>query len=110
MSSHDLPVTAPGEQGVDARGIAAFLDAVEADPGIDPHSIMLLRHGAVIAQGWWAPYTPDRVHLLYSLSKTFTATAFGFAVAEGLVSLDDAVVDHFPEFQAEIVGRSRELR
>lgn len=109
MSSPDLPVSTPGEQGVDARGIAAFLDALEADARIDPHSVMLLRHGTVIAQGWWAPYTPDRVHLLYSLSKTFTATALGFAVAEGLVGLDDAVVDHFPEFQAEITGRSREI-
>ena len=110
MISSDLPVTGPGEQGVDARGITAFLDVLEADPRIDPHSVMLLRHGAVVAQGWWAPYTSDRVHMLYSVSKTFTATALGFAVAEGLVSLDDAVVDHFPEFQAEIVGRSREIR
>jgi len=106
----DLPVTAPGEQGVDARGVAAFLDVLRADARIDPHSIMLLRHGAVVAEGWWAPYTRDRVHMLYSLSKTFTATALGFAVAEGLVSLDDAVVDHFPQFQADIVGRSREIR
>ncbi len=71
---------------------------------------MLLRHGAVVAEGWWAPYGPDRPHLLYSLSKSFTSTALGFAVAEGLVSLDDTVLSHFPELDAEITDpRSRRI-
>jgi CubicO group peptidase (beta-lactamase class C family) len=106
-----LPSATPADQGVDARGISAFVDALEAHPGIQPHSLMLLRHGAVIAEGWWAPFGPDRVHLLYSLSKTFTVTALGFAIAEGLLGLDDFVVDAFPEFQAEITApRSREIR
>jgi CubicO group peptidase (beta-lactamase class C family) len=51
----------------------------------------------VVAEGWWAPYTRERPHLLYSLSKSFTSTALGLAVAEGLVGLDDLVVDHFPQ-------------
>lgn len=72
---------------------------------------MLLRGGAVVAEGWWAPYTPDRLHLLYSLSKTFTSTAAGLAVAEGLFDLDDRIIDHFPEFADEITGpRSRAMR
>ena len=52
---------------------------------------MVLRHGHVVAEGWWSPYAPDRVHLLYSLSKSFTSTAAGFAVAEGLLDLDAPV-------------------
>jgi CubicO group peptidase (beta-lactamase class C family) len=102
MAVHSLPSGTPSAEGVDARGIIAFLDAVEAAPGIDMHSLMVLRHGTVIAQGWWAPYTPGRRHLLYSLSKSFTSTAAGFAVAEGLLRLDDPVVSYFPEFDAEI--------
>ena len=42
----------------------------------------------MVAEGWWSPYTPERVHLLYSLSKSFTSTAAAFAVAEGLLDLD----------------------
>ncbi len=41
---------------------------------------MLLRHGAVVAEGWWAPYAPELRHMLFSLSKSYTA--MGFAVAE----------------------------
>lgn len=110
MSARPLPVSSPAAQGVDSAGILAFLDAVEAAPDIEPHSLMILRHGHVVASGWWAPYTPDRVHLLYSLSKSFTSTAAGFAVAEGLVRLDDPVISYFPEFEAEITDpRSRAM-
>ena len=58
-----------------APAIAAFLDAVEAAPDLELHSLMVLRHGQVVAEGWWAPYGPDEAHLLYSLSKSFTSTA-----------------------------------
>ncbi|MGW4673313.1 serine hydrolase domain-containing protein [Streptomyces sp. NPDC004324] len=110
MSARPLPVSTPAAQGVDSAGVLAFLDAVEAAPDIEPHSLMILRHGHVVASGWWAPYTPDRVHLLYSLSKSFTSTAAGFAVTEGLVRLDDPVISYFPEFEAEITDpRSRAM-
>lgn len=106
-----LPVSGPGEQGVDAEGILALLDAWEADPAQDPHSLMILRHGRVVAEGWWAPYTRDRRQLLYSLSKSFTATAAGLAVAEGLLDLDAPIIDYFPEFADQIADpRARAIR
>ncbi|MFF3413871.1 serine hydrolase domain-containing protein [Streptomyces sp. NPDC002698] len=110
MSVRPLPQSPPAEQGVDASGITAFLDAVEADPDIEPHSLMILRHGHLVASGWWAPYTPERLQLLYSLSKSFTSTAAGFAVAEGLLDLDRPVISYFPEFAAGITDpRSRAM-
>ncbi|GAA3787485.1 serine hydrolase domain-containing protein [Streptomyces chiangmaiensis] len=110
MSTRPLPVSTPAEQGVDARGIQAFLDVIEAAPDIEPHSLMILRHGRLVASGWWAPYTADRLHLLYSLSKSFTSTAAGVAVAEGLLDLDAPVISYFPEFEADITDpRSRAM-
>jgi CubicO group peptidase (beta-lactamase class C family) len=96
MSRASLPRSTPAAEAMSAAGIDAFLDAVEADPVIALHSLMIIRHGRVIAEGWWSPYRPDDVHLLYSVSKSFTSTALGFAVAEGLLSLNDTVVQHFP--------------
>lgn len=96
MSS--LPRSAPSAQQVSGARIVAFLDAVDAEADLELHSVMILRHGAVVAETWWAPYRPDQVHLLYSLSKSFTATAAGFAAAEGLLSLNDTLLSHFPEF------------
>ncbi|MFI5799152.1 serine hydrolase domain-containing protein [Streptomyces sp. NPDC051677] len=110
MSARPLPSGTPSAEGVDALGVLAFLDAVEAAETVEPHSLMILRHGRLVAAGWWEPYTPDRLHLLYSLSKSFTSTAAGFAVAEGLVDLDDPVLSYFPEFDADITDpRSRAM-
>jgi CubicO group peptidase (beta-lactamase class C family) len=106
-----LPRSSPVEQHVDPAGILAFLDALEAQPDIEMHSIMLVRHGHVVAEGWWSPYSADRPQLLYSLSKSFTSTAAAFAAAEGLLDLDDTVVSHFPEFEADITDPgSRSMR
>ena len=102
LTARSLPTSTPDAQGVDAGAIEAFLDLLEGVSGIEPHSLMVLRHGYVIAAGWWAPYAADQPHALYSLSKTFTATAAGLAVGEGLVRLDEPVVSYFPEFADEI--------
>jgi CubicO group peptidase (beta-lactamase class C family) len=109
--SKPLPRSLPADQQVDPAGVLAFLEAMESRSDIELHSFMLLRHGSVVAEGWWHPYTPERVHLLYSLSKSFTSTAAAFAAVEGLLDLDDTVVQHFPEFQAEITDPgSRAMR
>ncbi|WP_030927415.1 serine hydrolase domain-containing protein [Streptomyces sp. NRRL S-646] len=110
MSARPLPAGSPAAQGVDATGVHAFLDALEAAPDIEPHSLMIMRHGHLVASGWWAPYTFDRPHLLYSLSKSFTATAAGIAAGEGLLRFDDPVISYFPEFDADITDpRSRAM-
>jgi CubicO group peptidase (beta-lactamase class C family) len=106
-----LPRSAADDQQVDPAAILGFLDAVEDHPGIEMHSLMVVRHGQVVAEGWWAPYSARRPHLLYSLSKSFTSTAAAFAQAEGLLDLDDTVVSHFGEFAATISDpRSRSVK
>jgi len=91
-----LPRSAPELQGVSSTGLLELVRAL--DQRIDGmHSLMLVRHGHVIAEGWWTPYRPERKHVLYSLSKSFTSSAVGFAVAEGLMSIDDPVMRFFPD-------------
>ncbi len=80
----------------DPAAIAAFEAAFAAD-SLDIHSIMVLQHGKVVAEKWFGQGAPDTPHIMNSVSKSFTATAVGFAVAEGLVSLDDTVVSFFPD-------------
>jgi CubicO group peptidase (beta-lactamase class C family) len=105
-----FPRSSPTALGIDATGVTALVRALETTPGIEPHGIVLLRHGQVAAEGWWAPYSADRVHLLYSLSKSFTAAAVGIASREGLLDLDSTVISHFPELDAEITApRSRTM-
>jgi CubicO group peptidase (beta-lactamase class C family) len=91
-----LPRSSPEDQGISSASILAFVEAAEAK--LDAlHSVMVVRHGHVAAEGWWAPYAAGSPHSLYSLSKSFTATAVGLAVAEGKLSVDDPVLKFFPE-------------
>jgi CubicO group peptidase (beta-lactamase class C family) len=105
MSVSALPRSSPASQGVDPAGILAFLDTLDSAPDIEMHSLMIIRHGHVIAEGWWSPYLPEQPHLLYSLSKSFTSTAAAYAIAEGLLDLDATVLSYFPELDAEVTDR-----
>ena len=90
-----LPRSTPEQQGISSSAILAFIQA--ADSSIDAmHSVMIVRHGQVVAEGWWTPYDARTPHVLYSLSKSFTSTAIGLAVAEGKLSVDDQVLSFFP--------------
>jgi CubicO group peptidase (beta-lactamase class C family) len=91
-----LPRSTPAAVGVSSRAVAALVDRLEAR-SVECHSLMVVRHGHVLAEGWWAPYSAERPHLLYSLTKSFTAVAVGLAIADGLLSLDDRVVDVLPD-------------
>ncbi|WP_274366255.1 serine hydrolase domain-containing protein [Paenibacillus thermotolerans] len=97
-TTYQLRRSTPEEQGISSASVMNFVNAIE-QAKLELHSLMLIRHGYVVAEGWWAPYREDRPHMLFSLSKSFTSTAIGFAVQEGLVSLDDAVVSFYPEYE-----------
>lgn len=90
-----LPRSAPTESGISPSSIMALLDRLE-ERSVECHSIMVVHRGHVIAEGWWAPYSAERPHLLYSLTKSFTSIAVGLAIGDGLLSLDDRVVDLLP--------------
>src|SRR5580698_4895654 len=90
-----LPRSLPEKEGVSAAAISRFIDAA-AHSRTEFHSFMFLRHGKVVAEGWWNPYAPELVHTLYSTSKSFTAAAVGFALTEGLLNLNDKIVSFFP--------------
>ncbi|WP_436762748.1 serine hydrolase domain-containing protein [Streptosporangium sp. V21-05] len=104
-----LPRSTPVASGMSSRSVTALLDRLEAR-SVECHSVVIVRHGHVVAEGWWAPYSAERPHLLYSLTKSFTSVAVGLAIADGLLSLDDRVVDVLPDHvPAGISERGRRL-
>lgn len=108
MSVEDgLKRSLPENQGVCSGTISQLLDHF-AEKELELHSIMLLRYGQVVAEGWWEPYRAERPHMLFSLSKSFTSTAIGFAVDEGLISVEDKVCHFFPEEQPARIGPNLE--
>src|SRR5215470_12109908 len=96
-AQNELQRATPESQGVASSAILQFVEAVESQIK-ELHSFMLLRHGKVIAEGWWSPYGREYPHQLFSLSKSFTSTAVGIALNEGRFSIDDPVLSFFPDY------------
>lgn len=90
-----LPRSTPEQQGVSSQAIIRFLNAIKTS-GQEFHSLMIIKHGHVIAEGWWAPYSAEHKQQTYSLSKSFTSTIIGFAIDEKLLSANDTVISFFP--------------
>ncbi len=91
-----LPRSSPEAEGVSSQNINQFIDAIQQSKH-ELHSFMMLRHGKVVAEAWNHPYKPELKHTLYSCSKSFTATAIGFAVAEKKLTVLDKVISFFPD-------------
>ena len=68
-----------------------------ADKNVDTFdSFMIMRHGKVIAEGWWKPNSAEIPHVLNSVSKSLNSTAIGLAIHEHKLKLDDQVLKFFP--------------
>ena len=93
--SFSFPRSTPEAQGVSSAAVLALVEALDQVDAMN--SFMLVRHGQVIAEGWWTPYSAQDKHELYSLSKSFTSTAVGMAVADGKLSIDEEVLKFFPD-------------
>ena len=93
--STPLPRSSPEAQGISSAAIRAFVEVADKDIHT-LHSFMVVRHGQVIAEGWWKPEAADKPHVLWSLSKSFNSTAVGLAAKEKKLSLEDPVLKFFP--------------
>ncbi len=87
----------PQTVGISVKAIMKLLDQLEGEY-TEIHSIMVMRHDKIALEGWWAPYSPDIKHMMMSASKTFSGTAIGIACHEGILSLEDRLVDLLPQY------------
>lgn len=88
---------APQTLGISIKTIMKLLDQLEEEY-TEIHSIMIMRHDKIALEGWWAPYSPNIKHMMMSASKTFSGTAIGIACHEGILSLEDRLVDLLPQY------------
>src|SRR5438046_3022061 len=98
MGSEELftPAPSPESLGIPSRAIVDFLQRIDAER-IGMHGFLLLRRNRIAAEGYWAPWSADRPHRMYSVSKSFVSLAVGMLIDEGKLTLDDRVADYFPD-------------
>jgi CubicO group peptidase (beta-lactamase class C family) len=97
----NLPRRKPTKEMAEAT--SDYIKAIEEE-GQGIHSVMVVKNGKVVFEKWLGEWTADKPHELHSVSKTFTATAVGMVYDMGLISLDDKVIDYFPEYLPETVN------
>ena len=98
-ASAPLPRGVPEEQGVPSAALARFFADIGAEADtLAVHGALVMRRGRVIAAGCFAPYRAEVPHMLYSMAKTVTGIAVGIAADEGYLSLDERLIDIFPEY------------
>ena len=90
----DLPRAATPDNV--AQAMDAFFKGAEQEKK-DVHSVMIVKDGQVIYSRWQSQGSEKVPHVLHSVSKTFTATAVGLAIADGKMALTDKVIKYFPD-------------
>lgn len=93
---HNLPRSTPEMQGLSSKILNDLFTSMD-ESDIEFHSVMVLRNGFVIGEGWWSPYAPGYKHTLHSLSKSFTSAAVGLAINEGHFTVESPVISFFPD-------------
>ena len=96
LNAEPLKRCTPEEVGLSSKAVLELVRKLESF-GHEIHGLMISRHGQVVAEGWWAPYSPDIPHSCHSLGKSYTCTAVGIACTEGLLSPEDRMIDLFQE-------------
>ncbi len=91
-----VPPSSAGVEPAAIRDIAERLSGGDFDKG-NANSFLLVKDDKIIAEAAWAPYRVDDRRDLFSVTKSFTSVAIGFAVQENLLKLSDPVIGFFPE-------------
>ena len=87
----------PEEVGVCSKEIVEFFEDMKEN-NLEFHSFMVIKNDKVACEFYRAPFNKETPHSMYSISKTVTAIAVGFAIKEGLFTLDTRIVDVFPDY------------
>jgi CubicO group peptidase (beta-lactamase class C family) len=91
-------VSTPEEQGMDSAGLARLIETVGT---YKQDSLMIVRHGKIVAEAYYAPYVAGFSHDLRSVTKSVVSTLTAIELQRGLLdSVDHPVLDLFPDKKA----------
>ncbi|MBZ0320446.1 MAG: beta-lactamase family protein [Anaerolineae bacterium] len=91
----------PEAQGMDSAELAALVNFL-ADPSMYTDSMIVIRHGYIVAEAYYAPVTMEDQHHLYSASKSITSALIGIALDKGYISgLDAKMLELYADRTAE---------
>jgi len=100
MKKNNFIASSPEDVGVRSEDVLDFIKSLD-EYRMHTHSIIMARGDKIFAECYYKPFDKNFLHRMYSVSKSFTAIAVGMAVTEGIIGMDDVIIDYFPEFRNE---------
>ena len=102
-------IVSPEAEGVSSVRLAEFIERFFALEWT--HGLVVMRHGRIVAECYRDLCSPADRHQLFSLSKSFTSSAVGIALGEGLIPyLDAPLISFFPEYDSpKVTERMRRV-
>jgi CubicO group peptidase (beta-lactamase class C family) len=81
-------ISSPAAEGIDTNAVNAVLEDIrDGDyPGVD--SMVVIRHGKLVAEGYFNGFGRDSLHDLRSTGKSFTSALAGIAIERGAMNPD----------------------
>jgi len=88
--------SSPEDQDVDGAKLQAALEFA-GKQGLALHSVLVIRHGSIVLEKYFAPNDAASTHLLYSCTKSFVSALVGIAIGKGYITdVNRPVVSFFP--------------
>lgn len=91
-----MKYTSPEQKGISSENIKKYIDVLE-EHNFATHNVIIARGDSIVYEKYWEPFSENFLHRMYSVSKSFVSIAVGFAQQDGLLSLDDTMIKHFPD-------------
>ena len=94
--TQEWQVTTPEKQDVDSTTLDRITSYVQ-DSGLEVNSVIVIRHGYIVYEKYFrAPWNKDRIHNIYSCTKSVMGSLVGIAVQQGKIkSLNDKMLHYF---------------
>ncbi len=97
----------PEKVGIESANILQLIKRLE-DSGLNMHSLIISRYGKICCEAYWKPFDKDFAHRIYSVTKSFVGIAIGFLIQDGLLSIEDRILQYFPEMEKHL--KNKELK
>lgn len=91
----------PEKRGISSANIKEYIDRLD-NSHLSTHNVIIARGDEILFEKYWEPFSPEDTHRMYSVSKSFVSLAVGFALQDGLLGINDKMIDHFPKELADV--------
>jgi CubicO group peptidase (beta-lactamase class C family) len=107
--TQDWRTSTPEQQGMDSELLAQMIEQIQSEQ-VNLHSMIIIRHGYIVAEAYFQPNEANRSREIYSITKSVLSALVGIAIEQGSIdSVDHKVLDYFPDVAANKDARKQAI-